>query len=156
MTHDELIANRILSHQQTSVESIFIHRGREARARPVPPRSSRPVPDAMEGDYERTDKGAAAHVEHTMNAGDVSAAQAATNKEHNMSVMDAFRRYPKAVMFSLIFSTCVHMPAPWLARGLNIHPSLGRSSWRVMTWSSSGRSTHSPSSASAYVVQTSC
>jgi hypothetical protein len=109
----------------------------------------------MEGDYERTDKGAAAHVEHTMNAGDVSAAQAATTKEHNMSVMDAFRRYPKAVMFSLIFSTCVHMSAPCIARELKVPPSLGRSSWRVTIWSSLGRSTHNHSSASAYVVQTS-
>lgn len=36
-------------------------------------------------------------------------ARAATNREHNMTVREAFRLYPKAVCFSLIFSTAIIM-----------------------------------------------
>ncbi len=36
-------------------------------------------------------------------------AKAATDREHVMTIRDAFRLYPKAVAFSLIFSTAIIM-----------------------------------------------
>lgn len=36
-------------------------------------------------------------------------AKAATDREHDMTVRQALRLYPKAVMFSLIFSTAIIM-----------------------------------------------
>lgn len=36
-------------------------------------------------------------------------ARAATEREHNMTVKETLRLYPKAVMFSLIFSTAIIM-----------------------------------------------
>lgn len=35
----------------------------------------------------------------------INKAAAATDKEVNMSVKEAFRRYPKSALFSIIFST---------------------------------------------------
>jgi SP family general alpha glucoside:H+ symporter-like MFS transporter len=36
-------------------------------------------------------------------------AKAATDREHRMTVREAFRLYPKAIAFSLIFSTAIIM-----------------------------------------------
>lgn len=40
----------------------------------------------------------------------MSKAAQASEKEVNMSVRDAFRRYPKSALFSIIFSTFVSLP----------------------------------------------
>jgi SP family general alpha glucoside:H+ symporter-like MFS transporter len=42
-------------------------------------------------------------------ADQVADAKAATDREHNMTVRQALRLYPKAIAFSLIFSTAIIM-----------------------------------------------
>jgi SP family general alpha glucoside:H+ symporter-like MFS transporter len=42
-------------------------------------------------------------------ANQTSEARNATNREHRMTVRDAFKLYPKAIAFSLIFSTAIIM-----------------------------------------------
>lgn len=42
-------------------------------------------------------------------ASETADAKAATDREHAMTVREAFRLYPKAIAFSLIFSTAVIM-----------------------------------------------
>ena len=48
-------------------------------------------------------------VNNTTFANEAADAKAATEREHNMTVRQALRLYPKAVMFSLIFSTAIIM-----------------------------------------------
>lgn len=46
---------------------------------------------------------------HTTNKVTIEEAKAATEKEHNMTLLEGLRLYPKAVAWSLLISTCIAM-----------------------------------------------
>lgn len=69
-----------------------------------------PVEEKKTG-FESTDL---AYVEHASKGKDaldnpnlIEDARAATEAEHRLTLMQGLKRYPKAVMFSLIVSTCI-------------------------------------------------
>lgn len=73
---------------------------------------------SQEGNLERVvtaDRGVfdkvATRLEHVEKV--VDDAANATESEHQMGIMEAFRAYPKAVMFSMIFSTAIVMYVSW-------------------------------------------